>query len=140
MTSLQQMLLRSIPSAKRLFLIDGLGALLSAFFLGIVLVSLNEAIGMPVNVLYLLAFLACTFSVYSLVCARCTPENWRPFLMAIAIVNLLYCCLTVSLVVFYYQELTILGLLYFTFEILIIVILATAEITYARKYIDESVP
>ena len=34
---------------KKLFLIDGIGAVLSAFLLGVVLVKLQSLIGMPTN-------------------------------------------------------------------------------------------
>ena len=40
---------------KKLFLIDGLGAMLSAFLLGIVLVELETIFGIPTSVLYWLA-------------------------------------------------------------------------------------
>ncbi len=45
---------------KQLFLLDAFGALLSAFFLGFVLVKYQVYIGMPENVLYILALIPCS--------------------------------------------------------------------------------
>ena len=58
-----------------------------AFLLGIVLVELESIIGMPTRILYILAILACGFTVYSFLCYLLVKENWRPFLKIIAIVN-----------------------------------------------------
>ena len=46
---------------KKLFLIDSLGALISAVMLGLVLTRFEHIFGMPQNVLYFLSFIACTF-------------------------------------------------------------------------------
>ena len=113
---------------RKAFLIDGLGALLSAFLLGVVLVRLEYAFGMPRKVLYPLALIACVFAVYSLSCYWFLPQNRGPYLRAIAVANLLYCCLTLGLVVYFYPQLTVLGVAYFFMEIGIVVILAVAEI------------
>ena len=40
---------------KRLFIIDGIGAITSAFMLGIILVKLENIFGIPSSTLYLLA-------------------------------------------------------------------------------------
>ncbi len=119
-------------SPKYLFLIDGLGALLSAFMLGVPLVYFEEHFGMPRNILYGLAFIPCVFAVYSLFCYGRLPANWRPYLRGIAILNLLYCCLTATCMVLMYSKLTLLGLLYFGGEIIIVVALALIELRVAK--------
>ena len=113
---------------KKLFLIDGLGAILSAFSLGIVLVRFEHYVGMPQNVLYFLSIAACFFAVYSFFCYFRTPKNWQPFLKAIAIVNFIYCCLTISLVFYFRDQLTHLGLIYFLFEVFVIIGLVGIEL------------
>jgi hypothetical protein len=112
---------------QRLFLIDGLGALLSAFFLGIVLVRFETTFGMPQNILCFLAALACLFAVYSFCCYIFIKDNWRPYLRSIAIANLTYCCITFGLIVTCYESLTILGVGYFVVELLILGILVAVE-------------
>ena len=122
-----------ILTPKKLFLIDGAGALTSAFFLGIILVHFNSLFGMPVPVLYILALLACVFAVYSLSCFFLLKRNWRTFLLPIAIINALYCCLTLALVIYFFSQLTTLGILYFVGEILIIIGLVSVEFSAYRK-------
>ena len=112
---------------KNLFLIDGIGALVSAIFLGIVLVSLHSLIGMPRNILYLLAVIPCFFAVYSFTCHFAAIKNWQPYLKIIAVANLLYCCLTLGLVLGLREQLTYLGIGYFIIEIIIVVALAIFE-------------
>ncbi len=112
---------------KRLFLIDGIGAVVSAIFLGVVLVQVEVYIGMPKTVLYVLASLACLYAIYSLSCSFFLPANWRPFLKGIALANLLHCGLTLGLVIYFYQKLTVLGITYFLLEMMIVVGLVVLE-------------
>lgn len=75
-------------TAKQLFLIDGLGALVSAFMLGIILVYLEPIFGIPKQVLYFLAMLPCCFAVYDAYCY--TRNKSGMFLKGIAVANLVY--------------------------------------------------
>lgn len=119
---------------KLVFLLDCLGALLSAFLLGVVLTSFQPIFGMPRQVLYGLAALAGLFAIYSFWNYRWFKENWRPYLRGIAIVNLLYCCLTAALVIYFRQELTKWGLLYFLQEMVVIMVVVMLEFkTITRK-------
>ena len=114
-------------SHKQLFLIDGIGALISALFLGVILVQLESYIGMPVQVLELLALLALVFAVYSFSCHLASPKKWRFFLKLIALINSSYCLLTLLLVIWNYHSLTRLGFTYFAAEMLVILILVRVE-------------
>jgi len=113
---------------KKLFLIDGIGAIVSAFFLGIVLIKYQPSIGMPKPVLYFLASIACLFSVYSLSCFFLITKNFRPFLKGIALANLLYCCTTIVLILYFSRELTILGWTYFILELVVLGCMIRLEI------------
>lgn len=112
---------------KRLFLLDGIGALISAFFLGGVLVQLESLIGMPVQVLYVLAGMALIFAGYSLSCYANTPLKWTSYLKVITVTNSLYCCLTLGLVIYHFERLTLLGLTYFILEMIVIILLVRIE-------------
>ncbi len=112
---------------KRLFLIDGLGAFLTAFMLGVVLSNFESSFGMPLKTLDFLSFLAGIFCLYSFCCYFFVSGNWRPFLKAIAVANTLYCCITLGLVFYYYQNLTLLGIVYFLGEIGIVMGLVVVE-------------
>ncbi|WP_436516934.1 hypothetical protein [Ekhidna sp. To15] len=120
-------------SQKHLFLIDGMGALVSAFFLGFILIRFQSLVGMPVEVLYPLAALALIFAIYSLSCYLLAPTNLHPFLKFIAIVNSFYCLATLGLVIWHYQLLTFLGFCYFFLEIVIIALLVSLELRYINN-------
>ncbi len=115
---------------RRVFLIDSIGALLSAILLGIVLVNFEKVFGMPSRVLYFLALLACVFAVYSYWNFRNLKEHWQPYLRAIALANLSYCFLTIGLVIYFSNALTVLGFLYFGLEILVILSLVIFEFRF----------
>lgn len=121
-------------SPKKLFLIDGLGALLSAFLLGVILVKYEPIFGVPVKVLYFLSIIAFIFAIYSLTNFWQFKENGRPYLKVIAVANLLYCCLTVALTVYFRNDLTGLGLLYFLLEVMIVTTLALIELKNGHFY------
>lgn len=113
---------------NRLFLIDGLGASVSAFFLGVVLIRFENTFGMPRSVLYFLALLPCIFAIYSFGCYFFVKGNHRSYLRGVAVANLLYCVLTIGLVIFHFESLTLLGLLYFFIELIVIVLLVSVEL------------
>jgi hypothetical protein len=114
-------------NSKRIFLIDGLGALLSAFFLGIILVKFEVSFGMSRAILYALSSVACLFAIYSLCCYFFNFNNWQTYLKVIIIANTLYCSLTIGLVFFFYKSLTILGLIYFILELMVLIVLIFIE-------------
>lgn len=113
---------------KILFLIDGLGALLTAFFLFVILRTFNEYFGMPQTTLTYLSLIAVIFCLYSITCFFLLSDNWKPFLRVISIANLLYCILTLGLVIYNYQSVTLLGITYFLAEIIVICGLVFVEL------------
>jgi len=119
---------------KKLFLLDGLGAILSAFLLGVVLVKLESYFGIPVPTLYVLAALPCFFAIYDFYCYFKIEKKLEEFLKVIAITNLLYCCLSLVLAFYHYQEISYLGCIYIIGEIIIVVILAIIELKAVKKY------
>lgn len=122
-----------LSNAKRIFLIDGLGAFLTAFLIFAFLRPINESFGMPKTTLTILSIIAFVFSVYSIACFLFVHENWIPFLQAISVANLLYCFLTLGLVVYYYYQQTIIGLSYFLLEIVVIIGIVSCEISVLTK-------
>ncbi|MFB5652453.1 hypothetical protein ACE5IS_17560 [Leptospira wolffii] len=116
-----------------IFLIDGLGALVSASFLGIVLVQFEAWIGIPTETLYLLAVVACLFSAYSLFFYAKRPGNWRIYLRIIAIANLVYCLGTLSILLYYKESIRLLGILYFLGEKTIVIALASFELRLSNQ-------
>lgn len=118
---------------KKLFLLDGFGALLSAFLLGVILVKLETYFGIPKQTLYFLAALPCLFAVYDFYCYFRIEENLGKFLKGIAIINLLYCCLSIGFAFHHFEEITYLGWAYIIGEIIIVVAIAVVELRAARQ-------
>lgn len=88
---------------------------------------------MPRQTLYFLASFPCIFAVYDFVCFFRITKNRSPFLKAIAVANLVYCGLSVGLVIHHFAELSKLGLTYFLLEFLIVIILASIELKTAAR-------
>lgn len=122
---------------KKLFLFDGLGALTSAFMLGIVLVKLHHLFGIPKNTLYLLAAIPCFFAVYDFYCYFKIDTNLNKYLKGIAFANLLYCLLSICLAIYHKQLITYLGWLYIIGEIIIVAALSIFELKAANGKISK---
>ncbi len=113
---------------SKIFLIDGIGACISALFLGLLLPTFEAYFGMQKNVLYGLATVASILAIYSLSCYFFKVKNGRLFLKIAAFANILYCCISLILMLYFYQKLTILGLAYFLLEKIVVLILVIFEI------------
>jgi len=118
---------------RKFFLIDGFGAILSAVLLGIVLVKFERVFGIPKSTLYFLAILPCFFAIYDFYCYFKINKNLEEFLKGIAVVNLLYCCLSIGFAFYHYHEITYLGWIYIIIEIAIVVAIAILELRVAKR-------
>ena len=125
---------------KVIFLIDGIGALVTSFSLFGIGFWLSNYFGMPKNILYILSIIVAFYAFYSLSCyfflfdkLGKTDKNWQSFLKVIIAANFAYCVVMPFLLVEFYQNLTALGFSYFIFEIMIILVLVVLEIKVASK-------
>ena len=118
---------------KNIFLVDSLGAFLTALLLFSILRTFNNHFGMPKITLTYLSIIALIFSFYSITCFFLLNDNWKSFLKIISIANLLYCALTFALLIYYHQSITLLGVVYFSGEILVICGLIFLELKICRK-------
>lgn len=112
---------------KKLFLVDGMGASLTAFLTVVLLIRYTAFFGMPQQPLYILTIIAMLFAVYSFSNYFIFSKRWRLFLKLIAIANLLYGCATIILLIFFYSCISIFGWIYFLAELLVIGCLAAIE-------------
>jgi hypothetical protein len=117
---------------KRIFLIDALGAVFSVLCL-LILYSFEELFGMPKSVLRIFIAVAILFSAYSLTCYFVNPKFWRPYLAIIAILNISYCLFTMYQLAEHVNTITFLGYVYFSAELLIVLILSFYELKLSRK-------
>lgn len=118
---------------KTIFLIDSLGAISTAFFLFVIMRQFNDYFGMPKTVLTYLSVIAICFCIYSTACFIFLKKHWTPFIRIIGTANLLYCALTIGLLIKYYPLLTIIGVVYFLVEIVIICCLSYIEFNAATE-------
>lgn len=119
---------------KKIFLLDGIGALLTVFLLVAVVIPFNKDFGIPQSALYCLSVIACVFSIYSFCCAYIKSDQWPSLLRAISIANCVYCILTVILLINFTSTITLLGVAYFTGEIMIIMSLVSIELAVVKKW------
>lgn len=92
---------------------------------------LNVYFGMPRDILTYLSVLAAAFCLYSATCYFTVKHRHARFLRLIGIVNILYCVLTIGLVVVYYKVLTYLAIIYFLAEAVVVCALAYVELKTA---------
>ncbi len=118
---------------KSILLLDGAGAVLSAVMHGLVLVAYEKSFGMPASILRVLGFVALLFAIYSFSSAFFGGQKKALLLRGIAIANLLFCVVTSILIIYYFPQLTGLGLLYFVVEIMVVLVLVRYEFKFARQ-------
>lgn len=118
---------------KTLFLIDSIGAFTTAFFLFVIVRDFNEYFEMPKREVTYLSAIAVSFSIYSAACYLFLRGGLTPFIRFIGIANLIYCTLTIGLLIKYYPLLTIIGATYFLIEIVIICGLSYVELSVATR-------
>ncbi|WP_420571877.1 hypothetical protein [Kordia sp.] len=118
---------------KKLFLVDALGAFLSAFLLGFVLVRLKNYVGIPPAALYFLSAFPVVFAIFDLYCYLKTHKKIGAFLKMIAVLNLQYCVVSLGFAFYHKKTLTGLGWTYISVEILIILLLSAIEFTVGKR-------
>jgi hypothetical protein len=120
---------------RNVFLLDGIGALVSSLLLVVLLAPFESFFGMPSDYVYQLAIPAVVFAVYSIACYVFNPNNWQPFMKLIVLANFLYCCVTFYLIMELFYRLTKFGILYFSLEIAVIFMVIALEINTIRKQV-----
>ncbi|WP_281637986.1 hypothetical protein [Flavobacterium marginilacus] len=131
---IQQIIKQLAKTPKKIFLIDASGAFLTAFLLFAVLKTWHEYIGIPIKTITVLSIIALVFSIYSALCfAFFNTKKWKRYLKIIAVSNLLYCCLTFGLLIYNFTRLSVIGIIYFGGEIVIICMLIYLELTTLKS-------
>jgi hypothetical protein len=119
--------IRKLFVPQHLFLIDGIGAFVSALFLWCLIVPFESFFGFPADVAKTLSVIPFIYAIYSLACYFF--EKWQriPFIQVIMAANILYCILSLVLVVVWFDQITLFGLWYFLSEKVIILALVIWE-------------
>ncbi|MBX3144307.1 MAG: hypothetical protein KF813_11155 [Trueperaceae bacterium] len=122
------------PSGRQVFLLDGLGGVLTATLLGLVLPMFFEHIGLGPWTLRWLGFGGFCCALFSLSTYLRAPARLPAYLRVIIVANLAYCLVTVTLLALHRTELTSLGSAYFIVELAVILALVVLEIRALRRF------
>jgi len=116
---------------RSLFLMDSLGAFLTAIFLYSISRNLEAYFGMPREVLTHLSLLAVCYGVFSFSCFNFIREKSSLFLWIIGIANLAYSVIIGGLLLKFHPLLTRFDFVYFLMEIVFISGLGLIELKVA---------
>ena len=123
-----------VKNPKAIFIFDSIGAFLSAFCLMIISRFYSNYFGINPSTLQLLTILPILFCIYSACCYLLIKRSYKPFILIIAMANLLYCLITLILMGTQLAEITFLGLSYFVLELMIIGIIIYIEFYTFSKF------
>lgn len=112
---------------QKIFLIDFLGALISALFLGLVLPRFQSYIGMPLSILYWMAAFAVILALYGITAYILSRASWKSFLKVLILGNSSYLIFSLICLIHYRSLITPLGWIYFFLEKVVLVILLRIE-------------
>lgn len=132
MTRIKKLTSQLAKKPRALFLIDSIGALITALVLFTVLRNLHAYFGLPQSVITILFSIASCFCFYSATCLIFLKKKWMLFLRIISFANILYCFLTIVFLFIYHRGVTILGFTYFLTETAVIFTLAYVELSVSR--------
>jgi hypothetical protein len=122
---------------RNIFLIDGIGAALSALFLLGILAQFPEYVGLSKNIFLALGAIACLLCTYSFACFFFSTKK-RPALLGVTIAaNTLYAALTLSLLLYFGQMISFLGMYYFISELIVLGILIKLEYGVLMKWLGK---
>lgn len=123
---------------RTVFLLDGIGAALSALSTGIVLPNFSNQLGIPPKTLYLLTTFPLLYFFFSLSCYFLVQEIRKWMLGAILLGNGLYCIISVGIIVFS-PNMNTYGTLVLTLEILVVIVVMWIEFTIYRSIMGNTV-
>lgn len=124
-------------SPKQMFLIDGIGAVLTALCLGVVLPLFHEHIGLPKEVLIAMGGAGVFYGIYSFSCFFFIRSRYVASLKLLILANLLYCVASAAVVTFYVEQMTLLGLGYFALEVLVILGVVFLEMNVLKNHLSQ---
>lgn len=119
-SSSQNWLSHLIAKPRSVFLMDSIGAMLTAFSHGIVMVHFQKWFGMPQTILKILGLVAVGFAIYSLLCFLFLKKTFKPFLVFIMLANFTFCLISLYFVWQHWNELEWLSFIYFPMELIIV--------------------
>jgi len=120
-------------SPRQIFFADALGALLTASIVGILLVRLYIYLNIDKSTLYVLALIALLLFTYSSSMVLYRPVKWQGFMRILSLANGTYCLLTLGMLLYYKYEVTLVAVIYFVAEAILVTAIALTEWLYVNK-------
>ncbi len=117
---------------KYIFLIDGLGALITTLSLILLIVPFSEFWGTDSAFISRLATATVFFTLYSLSCFFMAGNAWKKLLAIIITANSIYCIITAWMLYQSFNSITLWGIAYFAGEIAVILSLVCVEVYLIR--------
>lgn len=121
-----------VQSPWRILLLDLFGALITALATWILFSTGWLPTGLPTVSLKTMAVVAFSFSCFDAACFFLVSDARKP-LKIIAILNLLYVGLSIAICWIYAKDLTLIGMVYFSIEFVLVVSLACWEWKIANR-------
>lgn len=121
-----------VSSPRLVFLLDGVGALLSAVLLTLSREFFNALFGVPESVICWLILAALGLAIYSLLCYFLLKKKWWTFIYLIAALNLSYAVITALILLYFSAKVTVYGWVYFCLEISLLFYLVLLEFRTAH--------
>lgn len=112
---------------RKVLLLDGLGATLTMILLVGVVLPFRENFGLPPTIILVLAGMGLVFASYSLGSYYFSTSSPARLLTPVIIGNTTYCLLSLGIVIYYADQLTLLGIGYLLVEIVVIALLVLFE-------------
>ncbi|MFV5703231.1 hypothetical protein ACM55F_15285 [Flavobacterium sp. XS2P12] len=129
---LNKIIIQCSRNPKILFVVDTIGALLSCAFLFMIAKKFSLNFGISETVWVNLSLIALLMAFYSTFCSLGVKHRWMSFLISISVINIIYCALTIGVLIYHWSELTALGKTYLSAEIVVILLLVFFELNTAK--------
>lgn len=123
---------------RNIFLLDGVGALASTLFTGLILPFLFQWTGLSPSFLYYLAVIPFLYSLYSFACYKLVKVIRPHMLKAIMIANLVYSLISI-MTILNFPTITLWGRLLLSLETVIIWGVVVLEVKVYRKVFNQHV-
>lgn len=117
---------------RNIFLLDGIGAILSACFTGLILIRYSLFLGINISTLQSLALIPTAYAVYSLSCYFFVSKTKPWMLITIICGNLIYCLISLGIILLR-DRITWRGKLLLAAEIIIVLLVVLIEFNVYRK-------
>jgi hypothetical protein len=120
---------------KNIFLLDGMGAMLSLLLTGLILPNFSDLLGLPPQVLFFLALFPFLYSLYSFGIYKFSKEIKPSYLLALIFANFFYCLISLFIIL-NLNSLTFWGVTLLICEILTIAIVIYLEYLVYKRFYD----